>query len=175
MQQSEGNDCASWGAAKAQWIRLRLPFCRQSSVDSSVPTIRLPGFKSQACQLCFHHLQANLCYICQEKRTKKHKEAGSVPLKNTIMLVKFATNMPTLGGRLQSKHAYHDYQNAERHQSRNYEKVESGNMLLRNKTWAERNYQQGRFTLFLSEKLKTSILIGKFSASFSFRLFSTAF
>ena len=25
MQQSEGNDCASWGAAKAQWIRLRLP------------------------------------------------------------------------------------------------------------------------------------------------------
>ena len=46
-------------AAIAQWIRLRLSFCR-------------PGFESQAHHLRFYHLQY-LCYICRVKRTKINK------------------------------------------------------------------------------------------------------
>ena len=56
-----------WGAAIAQWIRLRLPSCR-------------PGFESQAHHLCFFNLYLSFELEC-EKNENKQKEAGIGPLK----------------------------------------------------------------------------------------------
>ena len=40
------------------WVKRYLAWvgCRHSSVDSSAPSIMLPGFDSQALHLCFYHL-----------------------------------------------------------------------------------------------------------------------
>ena len=54
-----------WGAAIAQWIRLRLPSCR-------------PGFESQAHHLCFFNLYLSFELEC-EKNENKQKEAGIGP------------------------------------------------------------------------------------------------
>ena len=61
IQQNRKRKCRDKnGAAIAQWIRLRLPYCG-------------PGFESQAHQLCFN--SQILYYICRyiEKRTKINK------------------------------------------------------------------------------------------------------
>ena len=63
IQQKRKQKCRDKnGAAIAQWIRLRLPYCG-------------PGFESQAHQLCFN--SQILYYICRfiEKRTKINKKS----------------------------------------------------------------------------------------------------
>ena len=54
--------------------------CRHSSVDSSAPSILMPGFKSQAHHLCYNQLQSNLSLHC-EKNKNKQKRPGLVHLK----------------------------------------------------------------------------------------------
>ena len=55
----------NWGAAIAQWIRLRLPSCR-------------PGFESQAHHLRFLQSKFVLYCHCVGKRTKINKKRGRV-------------------------------------------------------------------------------------------------
>ena len=57
------------GAAIAQWIRLRLPSC-------------CPGFKSQACHLCFNQFIFELCHV--ENTEINQKEAGIGPFKKLM-------------------------------------------------------------------------------------------
>ena len=58
--------------------------CRHSSVDSSAPSILMPGFKSQAHHLCYNQLQSNLSLHC-EKNKNKQKRPGLVHLKNDCL------------------------------------------------------------------------------------------
>ena len=53
----------SWGAAIAQWICVRLPYCH-------------PRFESQAHHLHFLYSNFVLYCHCVEKRTKIKEEAG---------------------------------------------------------------------------------------------------
>ena len=66
-----------WGAAIAQWIRLRLPSCH-------------PGFESQAHHLHFFHLYY-LCYICHLKRMKINKKRPGLAhfYKGSVVVNKF--------------------------------------------------------------------------------------
>ena len=73
-----------WGAAIAQWIRLRLPSCR-------------PGFESQAHHLCFFSIYiVQIVYLSFEleceKNENKRKEAGIGPffLKKTMVRIAIA-------------------------------------------------------------------------------------
>ena len=64
-----------WGAAIAQWIRLRLPSCH-------------PGFESQAHHLGFYFIYSQICLYLSlycEKNDNKQKVAGFGPFfkKNT--------------------------------------------------------------------------------------------
>ena len=71
-----------WGAAIAQWIRLRLPSCR-------------PGFESQAHHLCFHQFIKKLCNVEKTKINKKRPRLAHFFLKKVAVFY-FTTQLNSL-------------------------------------------------------------------------------
>ena len=70
------------GAAIAQWIRLRLPFCR-------------PGFDSQTCNLCFFSLICDLFVHAMWEKNQKSKKRPGLALfckKNFFVFQKFSVS-----------------------------------------------------------------------------------